>query len=275
MSEFLARWSALIIAGVALVQVWFIALVKWLWKEFVKPGKIGIHKSGTIEVNYGDWGATIGLHGTFRALNRDLFVSTAWLELENLENKPKHKLEWILFRPPTAFAGESEVPVEPASGFMVRVSEPRRYNILFTDREIGENILLLLEDLKKKWQDAGAEAGQLDLLNKYTDPEERKREIKKVAQELYPQFREGEDVLEIQKALANICPWEAGRYKLVLVVETANPTRQFKKGWEFYLAKENADFLRWGNPLGMIDRHLGQGYFKPAPIFIRYKEIIS
>ena len=64
--EFLKGWGSLIIATVALVQPWMIAL----WKRFVRPGTIDIHETGTIEIGYSSFGPTIGLRGTLREIGR-------------------------------------------------------------------------------------------------------------------------------------------------------------------------------------------------------------
>ena len=58
-----------IISGLALIQVWIVAL----WKKFRKP-VVEIHQSGAIEIGYGSFGPSIGILGTLRTLHKDVFV---------------------------------------------------------------------------------------------------------------------------------------------------------------------------------------------------------
>src|SRR5438552_10322360 len=91
---FLKGWGSLIVAVVALIQPWVIAL----WRRFFRPGTIDIHETGTIEVGYSGFGPTIGLRGTLRAVHRDQFVRDIQVAIAKVKDGSKHSFEWVVFR---------------------------------------------------------------------------------------------------------------------------------------------------------------------------------
>ena len=69
---FFKAWRVEIVAWLALL----LPGLRALWRRFVKPGTVDIYQTGTLEVGYCTFGATIGLHGTLRARDRDLWTGT-------------------------------------------------------------------------------------------------------------------------------------------------------------------------------------------------------
>jgi len=254
MAEFLDAWGvriAVIISIVAFLQVWVIALIRFLWR---RTGTVEIDKIGIIEIGYSAWGSTIGLLGTLRALKRDLFIRSIHLELEHREKETRHsyKFEWAVFKS-TTIAPPEEMHMELAGGFLLRTSEPYRYNIQFHDVSLQQQIRPVLDKLKKAWLDAGEKAGIPKLLDQYTDPVERQTKIQEAARKLYPKFQKAKKGghLEVYTQLKQLCYWRPGRYKLTMVVNTVKPNRQFPKTWYFTLKEEDVKNLET-NTLGIM-----------------------
>src|SRR5438067_1136828 len=85
-----------VVAVVALAQTW----VYWAWRKWGRAGHLDVHRTGTVEVGFSGWGATVGVHGTLRSVDRDFFVSSMTLTVIRESDHSQHKLEWGAFRPP-------------------------------------------------------------------------------------------------------------------------------------------------------------------------------
>src|SRR5712692_9330241 len=114
-------WAAIaaVVAFAALVQPWIIGA----WRRFVRRGTVDIYETGTIEVGFSAFGPSIGLMGTLRSRDRDMFVQSATLTVVKKDTAISHKFEWILFRNPKTVIGpavgqSAEVAVEAPSSFM-------------------------------------------------------------------------------------------------------------------------------------------------------------
>jgi len=82
MLEFLKQnWEG-IVATVALLQIWVIKLYE---RYFRKPC-LDIYPSQNPEIGYSDWGPTVGIFGTLRAPQEDVFVRQISIENPALEN---------------------------------------------------------------------------------------------------------------------------------------------------------------------------------------------
>src|ERR1700682_1369881 len=91
---FLKGWGSLIVATVALIQPWIIAL----WRKAFRPGSIDIHETGTIEIGYSSFGPTVGLRGTLRAVHHDQFVRIIDLTVIKEKDAARHFFPWVVFR---------------------------------------------------------------------------------------------------------------------------------------------------------------------------------
>ncbi len=67
MMEFLKQQ---LIAIIALLQPW----AAWLWKTLFVKGRVETCAAGFLEVGYSDFGPTVAMQGTLRALYKDVFV---------------------------------------------------------------------------------------------------------------------------------------------------------------------------------------------------------
>src|SRR3989339_1799575 len=88
----LAAWSAV----VALIISYIIMIYR---SYFIKP-KIEIYETGFIQVGYSQFGPTIGLLGTIRALHKDCFIPAIRLRVNKNKDSSIHDFVWFVFRAP-------------------------------------------------------------------------------------------------------------------------------------------------------------------------------
>jgi hypothetical protein len=232
MPAFLESWGTLLVAMVALVQPWLIAG----WKRFFRAGSVEIHQTGTVELGYSGFGATIGLHGTLRARDRDFFVSSMSLEVVRQSDRSQHQLDWGLLRSHQVVMGRpDEVTVELPAGFMLMASQPHRYNILFQDsgqqgemrRALGPVIVAWKKDVEEGLDDGSIKA-----------PEDQQE-----VRARYESFALERVHVEGFTKVGQLTYWRPGRYGLTMTVRTARPDRAFVREWEFELGDEDAEQL--------------------------------
>ena len=118
-----------ILGFVALIQVWIIAA----WKR-LRKGSIEIYESGSIEIGYGDLGPSVGLMGTLRCLEKDVFVKSMDVEILRKKDGARHHFRWYAFRPNKLSLGtQSQPKLEIAGSFLAMPAQPNKYNIFFTE----------------------------------------------------------------------------------------------------------------------------------------------
>ena len=135
--QFIAEHWEGIVATIAFLQTWVIKA----GGNLVHRRRIKIYPSGSPEIGYSVFGPTIGLYGTLRALNGDVFVRQIRVKVHRIRTNGEHWFAWLAFRSPVMMLGESAAPPpELPSSFIVSSSQPYRYNITFHDADIGEEI---------------------------------------------------------------------------------------------------------------------------------------
>jgi hypothetical protein len=92
--EFFSQHFTSVVALIALIQPWAV----YLWKKFIRKEEINLYPTGSIEVGYSSFGPTIGLNGTFRCLNQDVFVNSISVEIIKQKDKSTHSFDWGVFR---------------------------------------------------------------------------------------------------------------------------------------------------------------------------------
>ncbi len=242
---FFKAWRVEIVAWLALL----LPGLRALWRRFVKPGVVEIYKTGTLEVGYSVFGATIGLFGTLRARDRDLFVRSANLQLVIERDQARRRLEWGVFRSSRLVLGRPEqMTVELPAGFMLLTSQPFRYNIQFHDIDLQGEVRPILERVQTAWWQAVALAGGAATLGQQGGP---------AWNTLYQTFSQSPAHVAAFVAIDRLCYWVAGRYRVTLTVETARPDRHFEESWTFALSDDEVERLRL-NALLIVQATCGQ-----------------
>jgi hypothetical protein len=266
MVDFLKSWGSLLIATIALIQPWLIGV----WKKFLRGGTVEIYETGLIEIGYSNFGATIGLHGTLRARDRDLFIRSVQLDIVSEKDQSKHRLEWGALRSAKLVVGRpEEMTLELPAGFMLSTSQPHRYNIQFHDTGLQGDIRPVLERLGRSWFEA-VDATVKGVVGEWADPGEISQKASRALSTVYRSFERSSEHVEAFAALERLCYWNAGRYQLIVVVHTARPDRQFTRRWSFHLTDPEARWLRQ-NALKVVQeactQYLGQYNF----VNVRYE----
>jgi hypothetical protein len=233
--EFLKAWGTLIVAVLALIQPWVVGV----WRRFFRQGTIDIHETGTVEVGYSQFGPTIGLYGTLRAIFRDQFVRSMELMVTKQKDSSKHSFEWGVFRAQRfTLGGAQEGSFELPSGFLLTTTQPRRYNIQFFDVATQAEITPHVVTVVRGWAEV---SGKFDL---GTGPAQMQAAIQQALANLHVEFSRSEGYVSAYAAIDRLCYWEAGRYSLEMRVNTARPDRTFQRRWFFELSENEVHSIR-------------------------------
>lgn len=143
----IGQFGPWIISGIALVQVWAIALIKKL-----RRASIDIYESGNLEIGYSSFGPTAGLTGTLRAVNKDVFVKRMTVTITKLKDGSTHTFNWKAFRSNTISLNPNDpVRFEIASSFLLTGDNPFKYNIFFVDESFAAEVAPRVTGLTAKW----------------------------------------------------------------------------------------------------------------------------
>ena len=243
--QYISYWRietwTLIVAVVALTQPWLISL----YKRVIKAGKIDIYETASLEIGFSAFGPTIGLFGTLRAHNRELFIRIAELEVLRIDDQLRRQFDWIAFRPLTTVVGRptNELAVTLPASFMINPSQPHPYNILFSDPEIRANIQTVLTPLKEQWTSYLVSSAKIKAV--LARPSDRQQaELMKSANEIFKNFVSDKAYSEALTRLNSLVPWQPGNYAVTLLIRTAEPTRVYRKTWYFQLTEADQTNLR-------------------------------
>ncbi len=263
MINIIKEYFAEIIALLALLQPWFISL----YKKYLNKGKIEVYETGNIEVGYSSFGTTIGLNGTLRCLNKDLFVRKMAVEIVRQRDNSTHILEWGIFRSAkTSFKGEIEGTFELPSGFLLNTNFPYRFNIQFHDMNLQDEIRSITTKISQEWNKSVADYTQMIMNN----PAVRKQSEASDDPywQLYDIFRKTPLYMEVYTKLGQLYYLDCGKYFMKLTIFTSNPDQIFENGWHFSINDEDSNMLRL-NVLNMLDDLCGR---RPtgAPYFFAY-----
>lgn len=269
MLEFLSSIGSLIIAVVALMQPW----VLWFWRRFLRRGTIAIYETGAIEVGYGSEGATIGLQGTLRARERDFFIRAIQVEVTRLKDHSQHDFDWLYFRSISTVVGKpTEVALAVPSGFMLTAAQPEQSNILFFDRNLGDEIRPVLERVykayaeyyQKKLKDNPSAHGtgttpEVNLVNPWNA--------------YFEEFSQTPSHVTAYTTLDRLFYWDSGEYTLRLMVKTAKPDGLFESRWNFKLTEDDVNRVRL-NSFNIIRQACGQYVWPYNFAFAHYGSLL-
>lgn len=239
--NFLKSWGTLILALVALIQPWLVAL----YRRFFRQAQLDIYETGDVEIGFSHFGPTIGLHGTLRTVNRDSFVRSINLRLTRYKDRAEHQFSWGVFRSDKlSLASGQDTTFQLCSGFMLTLNSPFPYNIQFWDRDVQEEIRPHLQSLRSAWAQAFLNAGGSQLLEAGVDLAAVSTELQAATRSLYSTFSTRTEHVEAFSSLGRLCYWEPGRYRVRMNVDTARPDRTHSQTWDFDLSQADVEALR-------------------------------
>ncbi|HEY0319350.1 MAG TPA: hypothetical protein VGC66_00105 [Pyrinomonadaceae bacterium] len=235
-------WT-LVVAVIALVQPWVVGA----YKRLFKAGAVDINETALIEVGYSPFGATIGLQGTLRSRDRDLFIKFINLTLVKQRDNSKYQFDWVVFRTAKTIIGQSgEVALDVPSSFMIATAQPHRYNIVFSDTKLFQEIRPTLEGIRQSWLTYLQGIGQSDELEEYLTSANPalKRKLLKSLKRSYDKFSILPEQVNSLTILEKAFYWEPGIYRLSIHVGTTRPDRHYSKSWSFTLLEADVNNLR-------------------------------
>jgi len=264
LGKFLGVYGTLILAFLALIQPWTISL----WKRYIRKGRIEIYETGNIEVGYSSFGPTIGLIGTLRCIHRDIFINSIGLEVVRQKDGSKHMFEWGLFRDRrlTSSGGE-EASFELPSGFMLLVSAPKRYDILFFDPNSQSDMRPHINGVRDAWVKFTIASGIIKARMDTPSPVEN---IEALGQE-FEKFQKKEEYFLKFPILERLCYWDSGRYAIRMTVRTVEQKRSYEKEWFFDLSDQDAQLLRLNVVKILMDTCERPSYYQYHFAFPKYE----
>lgn len=238
MEEFIRSYGTLILAVYGIVQVWIIAL----WKKFIRQGKINIYETGNIEIGYSTFGPTIGLNGTLRAMGKDIFVKSMDLLVIREKDKAQHIFKWIAFRPPKIdLAGSQPITMEIPSSFLISSDSPHRFNIIFNDNDLFEDIRPLVNEYIAEWYKVTGQLTKLWTPSLGVIPQPNTITLQS---ELIEKFKKNKIHLDMYQTLDRKCYWDEGDYSLTVNVRTSKPDKVFSNKYEFSITEADSKNLK-------------------------------
>jgi hypothetical protein len=238
MGDFLKNYGTLILAIYGILQVWFIAF----WKKHIRNGLINIYETGTIEIGYSAFGPTIGLNGTLRALNKDVFIKSIDILVIREKDKAQHTFNWIAFRPPKIdFAGTQPITMEIPSSFLVSPDSPHRYNIVFSDGDHFDDIRYLYNEYISEWYKTSKQLSDIWHPSLGTIPQP---EIISRQSALIEEFKSSKIHIDMYTTLDRKCYWETGDYSLTINVRTSKPDKIFSNCYNFAITEADSINLK-------------------------------
>jgi len=232
------QWGPWVISGIALIQIWVIAIIRRL-----KKPSLDIFESGNIEVGYSGFGPTLGLIGTLRVLYKDVFIRRVVTTITKLKDQSVHNFNWRAFRPNTFSPNpNTSLQYEIASSFLLTSNNIHKYNIFFVDESFTAEIAPQIGRVLKEWLDFRAR---------------RLKEIKDKSQDninlllnnpllnniLYDEFFQSGGLTNAYTILDRACYWEKAEYRLIFQVETTKPNHTFQKEFYFSLSDDDVKLL--------------------------------
>lgn len=239
-----AEWASFVIAVVALLQVWIIAI----WKRY-RPGRLAIYESGNIEVGFSVFGSTISLRGSLRALHREVFITSAKLHVVRLKDKAESNFNWRLFRPFSVdVSGKEDATVDPVAGFALTPATSFKYHIFFASDAFVAEFQPSADKLRDEWPSFFS----TDLAAHY--PEKTATEVKAGSVEFEAslgRYLSTARPAALWAELNHSFFWQPGDYSIELRVSGEKLPKLATKSWRFAVTPKDSDSMRL-NTIGIL-----------------------
>jgi len=247
MGEFIESSGAFILASLALAQFW----VKILWDKYFRKGAIDYYETGTIAIGYNMSGPVLGLNGTLRALNKDVFIRSMDLLVVRERDRAQHVFKWIAFQSPKIeIAGSQPSPMEIPSGFLVSPNSPHRFNIIFNDNDLFKDIGPLLNSYISEWRSITKQLTKIWSPSIGVPPQE---EVLSRQHSLIEDFRKSKIHVDTYTALDRKCYWEPGDYRLIVNVVVSKPDNVITKMYNFSITQADSNNFKL-NVITMLEQ---------------------
>ncbi|MGE0668950.1 MAG: hypothetical protein AB7O49_20550 [Sphingomonadales bacterium] len=193
-------WLGLTIALIALVQPWLL----YAYRELVQRGTRQLFPTGAIELGFSAYGSTLAIGGTLLAKHKSQIIRYFSVEIVRSEGDgPQIPFIWLLSRENQISGTISQgvqnlVSLKPQQALYIKSEEPQSFQIVFSDKDITENMQANVIALQNEWR---------------AIPEvERQKYLK----EDFTEFVENEVVKSFLNRLSSRLYWRKGRYHIHL-----------------------------------------------------------
>ncbi len=248
--NWLQQWGTLAIAFIALIQPW----VLFFYRKFFKRPVVEVFEAGNIEIGYSAFGPTVGLNGTLKVDNKDVFIRGIEVEVVRLHDHSTHHYEWSLFRSNKVRLSQlSDMEFELAAGFVLSPSQPHRYNILFVESKAQQDLLTDLQPFTKEWNDF--------LLQRLSEEVKKFPNVLPADQlrlAIYEEFFQTKIHSDTFAKLERSRYWDPGEYSITMTVNTSSPNETYPSSWTFSIDEANATMLSY-NTLEILRTVCGSG----------------
>jgi hypothetical protein len=197
---------------------------------------IDVHPAGRIEVGFSNFGPTIGLQGTMRAIRDDEFIIVGKVTVERVTDNLRHEFDWAVFRPLSfSTIPNAQQTFEIAAGFPLSVSAPRRFNIQFHDSATAGRFQQPLAELQRLWTEY-LRAQAIVLAN--VPPNQ--------IRPTYDAFHQAHlrEITPLFQLIDREFYWVEGQYRMMLELRASRPKRAFSFTYIFSLSASESASLR-------------------------------
>jgi len=225
-----------IISGIALLQVWVIALVKWS----IRP-RVTIYETGNLEVGYASFGPSIAIAGTLHVNKSSIFIKQISCTVTCKSDNATRNLKWKAFRSIEIFP--EKPTLEIAGGFLLSSTAPYRFNIFFSDPAFISEISPKLKDTPSRWF-TFKQTKFAAMSEEHNVDQNTLSQYEFALEYVYTEFCNSNGILEEYSALNNAFYWKPGKYSLEVEVKSEkNKTAcSFKR--QFEISEEQSQQLR-------------------------------
>ena len=247
------QWT-FVIAVIALLQ----PLAIFLYKRIFKSGAVDIYETGALEIGYSSGGATIGVAGTLRAFDRDMFIVRSFLTLTTPGGGSPRKFECFVFRKSKSVLGQTgaalgqtgEVSVERPTSFMVSEAQPYPFDFLFYDVALNQELRPAIQNMIRAWQamiqqdDEIVAAQQFAAMPQRPGTPDAQHTLATTINNAYLKFSGTPEYLGALAEVERVFYWTPGSYRLTFHIDTARPTRHHTESWSFTLPEDEVQIMR-------------------------------
>lgn len=244
---------ATILASIALIQPWIIAL----WKKFFKPLKVTFIPSAKIKLYYNRSGAYIYLGGVIEAKNRSAIIKDISAKVVRQSDRAELVMDWSSFMVPVfqSIGGNSVTASEIARPFMIAANN---LNPVFVEFANADN--QTIDRLNQIYEKLKIESKKIANIN--TSFEQAVEQLQTIPE--YNTYRE--------ELLENFY-WKASDYKIELSISYNDHSAVIYKYWFSLDQSEVTEFKN--NIDEAMQCELSLQYYQPINLKIIQRDFIS
>lgn len=209
---------SLVISFFALVRPY----LESIYTKKFKPGKITFYPTGRLEIGFSDFGATLGIYGTLRISDSDVFVTHVECKVTNLKDKSEHHFEWLAVRPFAINLTSAPATLELPAGFNLVKSQPHKLALTLCDRLGQSELRPIMDGIRGRYQehlesifDEAFEAV----------PSEQRTDTEELSKVIYEWFIPTDEAQKSTALIQRKQIWRPGDYKLEMLVYRATGGR--------------------------------------------------